>query len=84
MEDDIYKGYFIPKGSTVVGNVWYAVIFLRTSAGSQILFLRGMAHDPSVYPDPFNFKPERFLDAEGNLDFAVTDPQKFSFGFGRR
>ena len=22
MEDDIYRGYYIPAGSTVVGNVW--------------------------------------------------------------
>lgn len=21
-EDDVYKGYFIPKGSVVVGNIW--------------------------------------------------------------
>jgi cytochrome P450 len=21
-EDDVYEGYFIPKGSTVIGNVW--------------------------------------------------------------
>lgn len=22
MEDDIYKGYFIPAGTTVIANVW--------------------------------------------------------------
>ena len=27
-EDDEYKGYFIPKGTTVMPNVWYASIFL--------------------------------------------------------
>lgn len=21
-EDDVYEGYYIPKGSTVIGNVW--------------------------------------------------------------
>ena len=25
MEDDVYKGMFIPKGSLVFGNIWYAV-----------------------------------------------------------
>ena len=34
--------------------------------------------------DPFNFKPERFFNAEGNLDYAAIDPVKYSFGFGRR
>lgn len=43
-----------------------------------------MAHDPAVYPDPFNFKPERFFNAEGKLDYAAIDPVKYSFGFGRR
>jgi cytochrome P450 len=23
LQDDVYEGYFIPKGATVVGNVWY-------------------------------------------------------------
>jgi len=24
-EDDVYKGYFIPKGSVVTGNAWYVL-----------------------------------------------------------
>ena len=26
---------------------------------------RSMMHDKDIYPDPFNFKPERFLDEDG-------------------
>ena len=37
-----------------------------------------MAHDESVYPDPFSFKPERFLGPNPNPDPAMA------FGFGRR
>ncbi|KAF8266320.1 cytochrome P450 [Lactarius quietus] len=39
-------------------------------------------HDPAVYPEPDAFKPERFLDKEGNL----RDDSIFSsaFGYGRR
>lgn len=27
MKDDVYKGYLIPKGSMMVMNIWYDVIF---------------------------------------------------------
>ncbi|KAF8957569.1 cytochrome P450 [Flammula alnicola] len=62
-EDDYYKGYFIPKGATVLGNIW------------------AMTHDEDVYPDPYSFKPERFLDATGNLN---DDNRILAYGFGRR
>lgn len=37
-----------------------------------------MAHDDAVYPDPFMFKPERFMGPNPNPD------PTFIFGFGRR
>lgn len=43
---------------------------------------RSMLHDENVYPDPFEFKPERFL-KDGKLDPSVQDPG-VAFGFGRR
>ena len=43
-----------------------------------------MMHDEAVYPDPFNFKPERFLDENGRPDMSVPQPEAASFGFGRR
>ena len=39
-------------------------------------------HDEEVYPDPFDFKPERFLDENGQLDMSVPQPDTASFGFG--
>jgi len=43
---------------------------------------RRILHDPAVYPEPDAFKPERFLDKEGNL---CDDPIFSStFGYGRR
>ncbi|KAF7348405.1 O-methylsterigmatocystin oxidoreductase [Mycena sanguinolenta] len=69
-DDDIYRGYFIPKGlvllyrcTTVFPNVW------------------AMVHDESIYPNPDKFDPERFLNAEGQLN---ADDRILSFGFGRR
>ncbi|GJE99700.1 cytochrome P450 [Phanerochaete sordida] len=44
--------------------------------------------DPTVYPDPTTFVPERFLrtapDGRVALDPSVPDPTHVAFGFGRR
>lgn len=42
-----------------------------------------MLHDESVYPEPFEFKPDRFM-KDGQLNLAVRDPAHAAFGFGRR
>ncbi|KAF7348383.1 hypothetical protein MSAN_01792300 [Mycena sanguinolenta] len=62
-DNDIYEGYFIPKGTMVLPNVW------------------AMVHDESVYPNPDRFDPERFLNADGQLN---ADDRILGFGFGRR
>jgi len=47
---------------------------------------RSILHDESVYPDPFEFRPERYLDKEGKLRQLgkAEDPAMAAFGFGRR
>ncbi|KAG6861527.1 hypothetical protein C0995_015260 [Termitomyces sp. Mi166 len=62
LEDDIYNGYLIPKGSIIIMNQW------------------AMWRDERVYDLPNEFRPERFLNADGtvNNNFPPT------FGFGRR
>ncbi|KAJ7675706.1 cytochrome P450 [Mycena polygramma] len=62
-EDDIYEGFFIPKGATILSNIW------------------AMTRDESVYQNPEEFNPERFFDANGQLN---DDSAVLSFGFGRR
>ncbi|KAF9805377.1 hypothetical protein IEO21_09064 [Rhodonia placenta] len=64
-QDDIYNGYFLPKGASVISNIW------------------AISRDPSIYPDPDAFRPERFeeMDAE---TLEMYDPRKYVFGFGRR
>ncbi|KAI0265250.1 cytochrome P450, partial [Russula aff. rugulosa BPL654] len=59
--DDVYKGYFIPKG--------------------QILH-KAILHDPELYPEPEEFKPERFLNKDGTVkeDPAIS----LAFGIGKR
>ena len=59
----------------------------RIPAGSTILANQwAVLHDPTLFPDPFEFRPERWLDLEGNLlaDPKVPVPTKVAFGFGRR
>ncbi|KAH7907494.1 cytochrome P450 [Hygrophoropsis aurantiaca] len=62
-EDDVYEGYLIPKGATVMANAW------------------AMSRDPTTYPKPSQFLPERFLTPAGVLTADTVD---FAFGFGRR
>jgi cytochrome P450 len=43
---------------------------------------RAILHDPEIYPNPEEFKPERFLDQDGNFreDPMIT----LAFGVGKR
>ncbi|KAJ8508790.1 hypothetical protein ONZ45_g8974 [Pleurotus djamor] len=40
-------------------------------------------HDETMYPEPFSFKPDRWLTPEGRLNPDIRDPTVI-FGFGRR
>jgi cytochrome P450 len=42
-----------------------------------------MLNDVHDYPEPHEFKPERYL-KNGKLDSSVRDPMDIAFGFGRR
>ena len=37
-----------------------------------------MLRDPTAYPDPLNFVPDRYLDPD------TRDPSRLQFGYGRR
>ncbi|KAJ7723509.1 cytochrome P450 [Mycena maculata] len=55
----------------------------RIPAGSVVVGNTwAIMHDEVTYPDPYAFKPERFL-LNGRLNPAVQDPDA-AFGFGRR
>ncbi|XHF99537.1 hypothetical protein AWENTII_003037 [Aspergillus wentii] len=48
--------------------------------GSMVLVnIWALLHDPAVYHDPMDFKPERFLGST-----PEPDPHNISFGYGRR
>ncbi|TFK48004.1 cytochrome P450 [Heliocybe sulcata] len=66
LSDDEVRGYFIPKGTIVLGNSW------------------SILRDPVRYPEPDQFKPERFLTKDESLATDVPDPSIAAFGYGRR
>ncbi|KAJ7190542.1 cytochrome P450 [Mycena pura] len=55
----------------------------RLPAGSIVIpNTWAMLHDENVYPDPYSFKPERYL-LDGKLNPDIPGPD-VNFGFGRR
>jgi len=69
--DDVYNGYFIPKGTRILPLDWS---FLR---------------NPEKYPDPENFRPERWLEPgwptfQAPLTQFPTIKGMSSFGWGQR
>jgi cytochrome P450 len=54
------------------------------AAHSVVVFnVWAMSNDERDYPEPREFRPERFL-KNGKLDSSVRDPMDIVFGFGRR
>ncbi|KAI1338226.1 cytochrome P450 [Xylariaceae sp. FL0016] len=69
--DDVYRGYFLPKGTRILPLDW---AFLR---------------NPRKYPDPDNFRPERWLEPgwptyQEPLTQYPTIKGMTSFGWGQR
>ncbi|CCA71475.1 hypothetical protein PIIN_05414 [Serendipita indica DSM 11827] len=69
-QDDVWNGYFIPKGSLVHCNIGQARFMLR---------------DPRIWGvDSEQFNPQRFLrEYNPNID-KLPDMSSLPFGFGRR
>jgi cytochrome P450 len=82
-EDDEYNGYRIPKGSTVLPNVWYETHDNIFFPPVKLTPVRAILHDEHAYPDPLEFHPERFEDQEKNR-LAGINEYPSAFGFGRR
>ena len=46
-----------------------------------LISCRSVGRDPSVFPNPENFDPQRWLNSEGRIR---DDLKAYTFGFGRR
>lgn len=78
-QDDLHDGYFFPKGTVFITNIWYAY---SPSSGQMLNDARSMMRDPRCYSSPEDFNPDRFL-AHDNTE-PEYDPRHIVFGFGRR
>jgi cytochrome P450 len=83
-EDDVYNGFFIPKGKflTLSCTSRFTVRYLRLKGAIMLANAWAILHNPDLYPDPEAFKPERFLNDDGTLqdDPVIT----LAFGIGKR
>ena len=79
-DDDIYEGYFIPRG-TFSDDQYESDLIIALLGAIVIGNIWAMTHDETKYPDPLTFKPERFLDSNGRLN---DDSRIMAYGFGRR
>ena len=77
-QDEIYDGYLIPKGTCLLGNIWFVQAEGEDCLRSHV-WCRFILSDPETYPDPEVFNPERFLGEDQQLD-----PREACFGWGRR
>lgn len=59
IQDDIYKGYLIPKGAWIVGNSFAIHVSCCSAKISRLILVQ---RNPREYPEPNEFKPERFMD----------------------
>ena len=71
----------------MIANAWYERPFIIATQTCFILTIhiltRAMLHNEDDYPDPFVFKPERFI-KDGQINPNIRDPAMIAFGFGRR
>jgi len=41
-------------------------------------------HDEKIYPEPFKFRPERFIPGDNKADVQMDPIVAGAFGYGRR
>ncbi|KAF8719237.1 hypothetical protein AX14_011281 [Amanita brunnescens Koide BX004] len=81
VKDDIYKGFYIPKGKSII-TYKTPIIPMLSSSGTLVLpNAWAISQDEEVYSNPDAFDPERFFNPDGSL---TGDKVDYAFGYGRR
>ena len=63
--DDVYEGFWIPKGTNVHANQWLVTHFAALFCcliQIELKTPRAIHRDPELYPDPDSFNPARWLE----------------------
>ncbi|THU79223.1 cytochrome P450 [Dendrothele bispora CBS 962.96] len=68
-QDDIFNGYFIPKDTVVIPNLWYISLMTLGSFSRSV-------------ENPEQFNPDRYLNKD--MSNPIPDPSEWVFGTGRR
>jgi len=83
MEDDVYRGMFIPGGSVLAEDIWWEQ-FLVAHEGSDADCVRAIYYSETIYPDSHTCNPTQFLNKDGRIVFSVAAPESRIFRSGRR
>jgi hypothetical protein len=87
--DDVYEGYYIPKGSVVFALEWQVPTNTLHMAREVLTVSRALNQDSAIYPEPETFKPERWLEPKyptykEPLAYYPSLKGHSGFGWGRR
>ena len=58
----------VPWCSTTYGPYLGVIVTMISVSDAECLFVRAMNNDAEVYPEPEEYRPERFLDETGTKD----------------
>ncbi|KAF8257391.1 cytochrome P450 [Lactarius quietus] len=81
-QDDVHDGYFIPKGSIILANIWCVLYFMGKRLRVTHDFTQALHARPRSLQGSDGVQPRSSHCSTGKP--AEPDPFNFAFGYGRR